>query len=103
MRDPNRIKPFMARLEKIWLTVPDMRFTQLIKSIVPHKEFYVEDHEVLAGMDNIEKAITGSCSCYTPCIKETRPACWDDCGCTDFPGVTPADLGCVDCDMRESK
>jgi NTP pyrophosphatase (non-canonical NTP hydrolase) len=29
------------------------------------------------------------------------PGCWNDCGSTDHPGVTPEDVGCCDCDMRE--
>ena len=30
LRDPNRIKPFLENLEKLWLRYPDYRFGQLI-------------------------------------------------------------------------
>ena len=29
MRDKNRIKPFLERLEKVWNEVPDWRFGQV--------------------------------------------------------------------------
>ncbi|NMM61163.1 hypothetical protein HBE96_00280 [Clostridium sp. P21] len=34
MRDPNRIKPFLNKLEELWATkYPDLRFGQLISLI----------------------------------------------------------------------
>lgn len=30
MRDKNRIKPFLQKLEKLWLKYPDYRFGQII-------------------------------------------------------------------------
>ncbi len=32
---------------------------------------------------------------------EPRPPCWGDCGAAEPDGVTPEDIGCDDCDMRE--
>lgn len=33
MRDPNRIKPFIETIEKLWTENPDFRFGQLIMAI----------------------------------------------------------------------
>lgn len=33
MRDPNRIKPFLEEIEKLWAKNPDWRFGQLVKNI----------------------------------------------------------------------
>ncbi|MFL0194636.1 hypothetical protein ACJDU8_03480 [Clostridium sp. WILCCON 0269] len=33
MRDPNRIKPFLGKIEGLWLKYPDLRFGQLISII----------------------------------------------------------------------
>ena len=51
MRSLDRIKPFLKRLEKLWLQNPDLRFAQ-IAEIVKHKLgtddiFYVEDEKVI--------------------------------------------------------
>ena len=52
MRDPKRIKPFLKKLENLWLMYPDMRFFQLMFLLKPYDNdgFYIEDH-------NIEKQI----------------------------------------------
>ena len=42
------------------------------------------------------------CGCVLECPIHATPACWDDCGSTGHPGATPADVGCDDCDMRET-
>lgn len=50
MRDKNRIKPFLERLEKVWNEVPDCRFGQLICNVlnsIPKDPFYVEDDEMI--------------------------------------------------------
>ena len=37
----------------------------------------------------------------TPAPPEEEPPCWGDCGSAgDFVRVTPASIGCGDCDMR---
>ena len=50
MRDKNRIKPFLERLEKVCNEVPDWRFGQLICNVlnsIPKDPFYVEDDEMI--------------------------------------------------------
>ena len=50
MRDKNRIKPFLERLEKVWNEVPDWRFGQLVCNAlnsIPKDPFYVEDDEMI--------------------------------------------------------
>lgn len=50
MRDKNRIKPFLERLEKVWNEVPDWRFGQLVCNVlnsIPKDLFYVEDDEMI--------------------------------------------------------
>lgn len=49
MRDPTRIKPMLEELEALWIQFPDLRFGQLVYSLV-HKHgnrdmFEIEDHE----------------------------------------------------------
>ncbi len=50
MRNPDRIKPFLAEIEKIWLKVPDWRFGQLMSNVLNSSErdpFYLEENECL--------------------------------------------------------
>lgn len=60
LKDPNRIKPFLAKIEKLWLKNPDLRFGQLIvwitrtNEIMP-KFFYMEDEIVLEKLEELEK------------------------------------------------
>lgn len=60
MKDPNRIKPFLARIEQLWLKNPDLRFGQLmiwlakIEELNP-KLFYLEDKEFLEKINELEK------------------------------------------------
>ena len=47
-RDPNRIKPMLELIEKIWTKYPDLRLCQLIENCIPpkgatHCIYYVED------------------------------------------------------------
>ena len=60
MRDPQRIKPILARIEKLWLKNPDFRFGQLIIWLAKIKElnpklFYLEDKEFLEKINELEK------------------------------------------------
>ena len=60
MRDPQRIKPFLVRIEQLWLKNPDFRFGQLIIWLAKIKElnpklFYLEDEEFLEKMKELEK------------------------------------------------
>ncbi len=50
MRNPNRIKPFLERLEKCWNKVPDWRFGQLMSNVLnsmPIDPFFPEDEEMI--------------------------------------------------------
>lgn len=49
MRDPNRIEEFIAEFYELWTQHPDMRFIQMVQSLVKSGEdgFYLEDDEVL--------------------------------------------------------
>ena len=49
MRDPNRIHEVLQYIEKLWMTVPDWRFMQLmnnLQSSVGHDMFYTEDEQL---------------------------------------------------------
>ena len=56
MRDPKRIKPFLDELEKLWKKYPDMRFFQLIDSIIICNGdlYYKEDDEALKIIKKID-------------------------------------------------
>lgn len=59
MRDKNRIKPTLEKIEKVWLANPDFRFGQLVMSIIKPQEpnqkiFYIEDEEFLKKLDELE-------------------------------------------------
>ncbi len=63
MRDPNRIKPILRRLETLWRLCPDMRLGQLIHFISasvdrPGDFFYVEDDKWLKAIDKTIKKNT---------------------------------------------
>ncbi|WP_291133269.1 hypothetical protein [Flavobacterium sp. UBA7682] len=63
MRDIERIKPIIERLEKLWLENPDFRLGQLIMGITRTEEtnpklFYMEDDEFLKKVDELEKLLT---------------------------------------------
>ena len=50
MRDKNRIKPFLERLEKVWNKVPDWRFGQLVCNVLNTMKtdpFFKEDNEII--------------------------------------------------------
>lgn len=58
MRDPNRIHKFCDRLAAAWMTVPDLRFGQLMTNILSHyieekvtNPFYLEDDEMIAYIE----------------------------------------------------
>ena len=62
MRDIERIKPLIERLEKLWLENPDFRLGQLIMGITrtgvtDPKLFYMEDEEFLKKLHDIEKQL----------------------------------------------
>lgn len=51
MRDPKRIIPFLAQIEKIWKKYPDLRFGQLIVNIRFDRDpFFLEEKGFLEAM-----------------------------------------------------
>lgn len=51
MRDPKRIKPFLAEIEKIWKKYPDLRFGQLIVNIRFDRDpFFLEEKDFLEAL-----------------------------------------------------
>lgn len=59
-RDPNRIKPFLSKIEEAWQRYPDLRFGQLVEIIWAaqnrHALFYIEDKDFLNALDKRMKA-----------------------------------------------
>ncbi len=59
MRDKNRIKPFLDKIEKLWLQNPDYRFGQLIYLIagkLKHDDiFFPEEKEWEDTLDKLIK------------------------------------------------
>ena len=49
MRNPNRIKPFLKKLEEYWEKHPDLRFGQIIINMKPESKnpplFFIEDED----------------------------------------------------------
>jgi hypothetical protein len=63
MRDRERIKPVIEKLEKLWLENPDFRLGQLIMGITRTGEtnpglFYMEEDKFLEKLEEFEKLIT---------------------------------------------
>jgi len=58
MRNLNRIKPIISKLEELWLTSPDLRFGQIVYIVASKLKvndiFFPEDDKWLEA---IEKAI----------------------------------------------
>jgi hypothetical protein len=55
MRDPNRIHKVIQYIEKLWETVPDWRFMQLIcnlQSFCGSDMFYMEEDRFLEHLNN---------------------------------------------------
>lgn len=56
MRNPNRIKPFLEEVERLWNKVPDWRFGQLICNIPYNRDpFFLEEDEFLEEMKKLFK------------------------------------------------
>lgn len=50
MRNPDRIKPFLAEIEKIWKDNSDLRFGQLMSNVLNSSKidpFFLEEKECL--------------------------------------------------------
>jgi hypothetical protein len=60
MRDPDRIKPFLERLEKAWRVDPDLRFTQLFGNVFRDEDpYYVEDDDTIKRIEEQMKGYWG--------------------------------------------
>jgi hypothetical protein len=58
MRNINRIKPFLERIEEVWKKYPDLRFGQLINNIFEHQPtlfYYLEDFEIIEIIEEFYK------------------------------------------------
>ena len=56
MRDKKRIKRITDKLEKLWITVPDWRFCQLISNLHglgPQDIFHTEDDDLEEAIDEM--------------------------------------------------
>lgn len=54
MRDKERIKDILERLEKIWNEYPDLRLGQLILNVYSDPTlYYVEDDKLLSAMESL--------------------------------------------------
>lgn len=61
MRDPNRIKPILKKLEDYWTKNPDLRLGQIIANCVrAHDDrlncdpFYFEDEDLVNGLEKLD-------------------------------------------------
>ena len=60
MRDPNRIKPFLEKIEKLWSENPDWRFGQLVinvtnTGVINTEIFHMEEDEFLKKIEEQKK------------------------------------------------
>lgn len=58
MRNKNRIKPFLNKLEELWLQNPDLRFGQiiyLIANVIQRDLFFPEEKEWEQAIDSLIK------------------------------------------------
>jgi hypothetical protein len=61
MRNTDRIKPFLEKFEKLWETIPDLRFSQIYTILVIQAKekfgiddiYYLEDDEISEIIQNI--------------------------------------------------
>ena len=58
MRNKSRIKPFLNKLEELWLQNPDLRFGQiiyLIANVIQRDLFFPEEKEWEQAIDSLIK------------------------------------------------
>lgn len=55
MRNPDRIKPTLLEIERIWKNNPDLRLGQLLLNIVSDANilYYVEDNELIKALQKM--------------------------------------------------
>ncbi len=57
MRDKNRIKPFLNKLEELWVNKPDLRFGQIVyllqNEMYTDDIFYPEENEWEKAIDRL--------------------------------------------------
>ena len=54
MRDPKRIHKFCEELERVWSTVPDWRFGQLVVNALGVDPFYIEDDDAIKVLESMK-------------------------------------------------
>jgi len=62
MRNPERIDPFLQKLNQLWKSYPDLRFGQLIENVLDHAVgtsslFFIEDEPFSKAIDSFELAV----------------------------------------------
>lgn len=60
MRDVNRIKPFLSKIEEYWLKNQDLRFGQIVMNIIQSETsnsqiYYIEDDNFLEKLKDFQK------------------------------------------------
>lgn len=60
MRDVDRIKPFLAKIEEYWLKNQDLRFGQIVMNIIQpeisnSQVYYIEDEAFLEKLKDFQK------------------------------------------------
>lgn len=61
MRDKERIKPLLERLEVVWKEHPDLRLGQLILNVVRDPAlYYLEDEEIINSIEEFYSIIDNS-------------------------------------------
>ena len=53
MRDPDRITPTLAAVEKLWRTMPDMRLGQLLWAIADGDPFQIEEDKIVEKIEEM--------------------------------------------------
>lgn len=108
MRDPNRIKPFLDRLGKVWKQLPDLRFGQLIENVFEtiHQRqgldcFYVEDDDMIKTIEAAVQTMMPY-SATDSCPMISCPSCrstfkYADCEGVEYIGDRAVGIVCPTC------
>lgn len=60
MRNPEKIKPFLSEIERVWNKVPNWRFGQFMLNWLNYLEkdpFYYEDNKMLEELKKFENEV----------------------------------------------
>lgn len=53
MRNPQRIKPILERIEEIWKKHPDLRLGQIMANLDSCSLYYIEDDELADSLERL--------------------------------------------------